>query len=836
MKSFWGLIPKYLIKNKKRNFFVAVGIMLSISLIVSLSLVIRSLKKSAYERSVDESGGVYDNMFFTSDKKSLDKLVKDPLVNKISISCKLGEYKVPNSEYIVKVNGYDENIREILNFKLIEGNFPKKNNEIAIQDWVLNAMPKKYKVGDKIKLNLAVGNSENSNIEKEFIISGIFSYKFNNYLLKNIAVAYVPRSYAESIVPLEEISYEGYFTIKPNEPIEKSCNSLAFRDEYKRIKFNLNISKMFLFKCYKIIDSISIILYAVISIVASVIIYNIFNMSITERTREFGMLRAVGASPGKIKILVLGEGVILGCIFIPLGIVIGNFITRSITVLIAGYKDMWGIMSIPKEGIIASFIVGFLSIVFGSYFPAKKASKISPIEAINSNNNLKLKGQKIKGNLQDNSIISKKFGFTLNMARLNLNRNKKKFITTVISLSISIIMFMIVSYLINSCDFVKNIERRMEGDFVISTALKDSNYTLSDEDVEYIESIKGVDKVNKEKKLTCSMEVPEKVITDEGFKFLAERSKLNAKIAYDFSKQIYYFDTEVKGLTQEQLNSTKKHLIKGKIDEEELQDKSLAILAQNLNYSKHTKLNVGDKIKLNYYIYDKQKESLESNTKIFTIGAILKDNYKTDDFQIHNVLIISNKIFEKYLKNKDYQKIKIILGKNANYEEIEKKLKNKYKSHREVTVESYKEEIEKAKKSSLKFLLIMYSFVAVVAIVSITNLINIMSMNIILRKREIGMMRAIGLGEDEVKRMIREEGIFYGIASAFWGAIMGTIFTYIIFLISRRILIAGMTWSFPIGTIVLVILVTVGVCILASINASRRVFSSSIVDSIRMQE
>lgn len=836
MKSFWGLIPKYLIKNKKRNFFVAVGIMLSISLIVSLSIMIKNLKESSYKRMIDDFGGEYDNFFFTEDKKSLNKLVKDPLVDKVSISCKLGEYKGPNSKYVLGVNGYDDSIGEFLNFKLLEGKFPKKDNEIAIEAWVLNAMPKKYKVGDKIKLNLTVGKLKKFNMEKEFIISGIFDYKFNTNQLKNTAIAYVPRSYVESIMPSKEILYEGYLNVNSEEPIEKSCNSLAFNDDYKNIEFHINNAKTFLIKGYKGIDFISVILYIIISIVASVIIYNIFNMSITERTRDFGMLRAIGASPSKIKILVLGEGFILGCIFIPLGIIIGNFAIKGITALVAGYKGTEGIISIPRNGIIASFIVGFFSIFLGSYSPAKKASKISPMEAINSNNNLKLKGKKIKTNLQDNSVISKKFGFASNMARLNLNRNKKKFITTVISLSISIIMFMVVTYLINSSDPIKNIKSKMGGDFVISTPADKPDYALSYEDIEYIQNIKGVDKIDKEKMSYVSMQVPKDMVTEEGIKVLSKESNINSKTQEDFKNRRYKFRTEVKGLTEEELEKTKEHVIKGKINERELQEKPMVILAQNLNYSNCTKLNIGDHIELMCDVYDNEKDRTERKNETFTIAAILKEDYMPEDSQIKNVVIVSEKAFEKYFKIKGYQKVKITLGKDANYEEVEKKLKNKYRSNRGVNLTSYKEEVEEAKKNDLKFSLIMYSFVAVVAIVSIINLVNIMSMNVLLRKREIGMMRAMGLGKDEVKKMIRAEGIFYGISSAFWGGITGTIFTYIVFLISRKSLTDGMTWSFPIGTIVLVILVTVGVCILASINASRRVFSSSIVDSIRMQE
>ena len=174
-------------------------------------------------------------------------------------------------------------------------------------------------------------------------------------------------------------------------------------------------------------------LYIVIAIVTAVIIYNIFNISVTERIKEFGMLRAIGSSPGQIKMLVLWEGIILGCIFIPIGIILGSFITKGIIVFVSGYKDFSSIMSIPKSGIICSTVIGFLSIFMGTYSSARRASKISPIEAISSNSNLKLTGRNIKKQLQRKSFMGKLFGFTADMAYLNLNRNRKRFVTTVVS-------------------------------------------------------------------------------------------------------------------------------------------------------------------------------------------------------------------------------------------------------------------------------------------------------------------------------------------------------------------------------------------------------------------
>ncbi|MBZ9685004.1 FtsX-like permease family protein [Clostridium estertheticum] len=838
MKCFWSLIPRSLSKNKKRIFFIGVGIILSVSLIVSLSIIIETLKKSSYQSMVDNEGGAYDAFFFTYGKKNLEKLIKDSVVDKISISAYLGTYKIPNSKYTLEINGYDENITELLNLKLLHGIYPENSDEIAIEEWVLDNLPKKYKVGDKINLPITMqyknkkGKFENLDKEKEFTLVGIFEYKFNTNQKKNTAIAYVPKKYVETILPPEGIEYKGYLTINPNMPIQSGQQLLVVTDDYKDIEFVWNSLKILLLQTYKTINFISIILYIVISIVASVIIYNIFNISVTERIKEFGILRAIGASPGEIKLLVLGEGLILGCIFIPMGIIIGNIVIKGIIILISGYNNFSGIMNIPRNGIIASFLVGFLTIVMGVYSPARKASEISPIEAIISNNNLQLKGKNINNNLQNKSFLSRTFGFAADLAYLNLYRNRKRFLTTVISLCISIIMFLFVNYLINASDPLKTLKVRMGGDFVISTN-SEPNYALLDSDVDGIKNIKGIDKINKLKVSQSFMQVPKDKVTFNGLKTIEKESNYTAQTKFDFESGIFKLKTDVLAYTSDDLSIMKQYLLDGNIDKEEMDERPIVILAQNLNYSNNTKLKVGDSIELSYAEYNDDGMNVKNSSEIFTIGALLKEDFSSIDGQSNNVIIMGEKTAEKYLRIKGYQQIKINLSKDANYAEIEKDLKDKMEKHRGSTLVSFKEELEKAKKDNLQFSLIMYSFVVVVAIVSIVNLLNIMSMNVLLRKREIGMLRALGFGNDEVKKMIIIEGMLYGFTAAFWGTAVGTILTYLLYLITRKNLTKGMTWSVPLLTIIVTFLVTIVICLLASINASRKVFSSSIVESIK---
>ena len=840
MKSFWSLIPRSLFKNKKRLLFIAVGIMLSVSLIVSLSIMIETLKKIAYPLAIDSAGGIHDATFYTSDKNALKQLENDPVIDKKTITLSLGVYKIPSSKYSLEISGCDTNISEFLNLKLLQGEYPQNGNEIAIEEWILNSMPKKYQIGDKIKLSTSLeyrnlnGKWQILNKEHEFLLVGIFKHNFTSKVAQNTASAYVPRKYAEDILLKYPTEYTGYLTINPKYTIGEGVGLLNVTKEYEQVFFKVNSQKSIIIEAFKLINFVSMILYLIVGIVASIIIYNIFNVSVTERTREFGMLRALGASPREINLLVLGEGIILGCIFIPLGIVLGNFLVKGIIFSVSNYKDFGGIMNIPLQGIIASFVVGFLTITMGAYFPARKASTISPMEAINSNNNLELKGKKIKQGLQSKKFFGVKLSFTTEMAYLNLNRSRRRFLTTVVSLSISIIMFVLVNYVISNLDTAESIKTSMGADFILSLRTTDPNYVMTDKDIHDIESIKGIDKIKILKQSDTSLQVPDGKVTDEGISFLSKESKKSLNAASNFKNKIYTFNSKIFGYTEEDLKELNKYILEGKIDIKEMSEKPMVLLAQNLNYSNYTTLKVGDSIKLSYVNYDEKGNFVNYMDETFTIGALLKEGaLKTN---LSNFVILNETICEKYLNIKGYQNVKIILASNANYAEVEKALNEILNSNRNINMVSLKEEIELAKKKYETLSLTLYGLIIIIAIVSIINLINIMSMNILLRKKEIGMLRALGFGEDEVKRMIWKEGMFYGITSAFWGTAIGTMLTFIICLVTRKILGNAMRWRFSPITIILVFFITILVCLLASINASRKVFSESIVESIRSLE
>lgn len=838
MKSFWSLIPKYISSNKKRVLFVAVGIIFSISLIIALNIMLETVHKSSIERMVDSTGGYYDIYCENADKNVMDTLSKDTDIEKKTIVANLGEYKIPDSVYTIKLNGYESNATELFSFKLKQGRYPKNNNEIALQSWIVESMPQKFKIGDKIKFQTKKAANNNGKWEwvtlnHEFTITGIFDYTFNQLTLKNTALGYITREYVESVLAENEIWYQEYFTINPQYTIQQIYEGISSTPSFKNNSFKQNYYKSYLQNDSKSINFVSIILYILICIVSSIIIYNVFSFSVTERIREFGMLRAVGASPAEIKGLILGEGLIMGVIFIPIGIVFGNVIVKLIIALVSGYKNFGNLMQIPKTGLIASVIVGFASILVGVYFPAKKAAKTSAIEAINSNNNLELSGEKIKQSIEKNTKIYNTFGLPPTMALVNLKRNRKRYTTTVISLSICIVMFLMVNYLINSTDPLMNIKENMGGDFVLSSSDEGDDYSLYDKDIEKIANIEGIEKIKPIKFASLQMQVAPDKLTQSGYNYLERRSRENYSTQDDFKQKIYKFTTEVYGYSEKDFEAIKDSIKEGKLNVDEMQNNPIIILGQNLNFGNYTDMKVGDKINLYIPVYNEEGNIVDFDVRAFTIGALLRTDTRIKSEALNNMVIMSANMSDKCNISKGYQIVKINIKNSSSYDMVDKSLREIVKYNRGIKLTTYREELEKAKKQYLQLSLIMYSFILVAALVSIVNLVNIMNMNVILRKREIGMLRSQGFSKGDIRNMINTEGLLYGLISSAWGTGLGLIFSYLFFLISRKVLIQGMTWKLPLGTVLETFAAVIVICVFAAMNSTRRIFNSSIIDSVR---
>ncbi len=832
MKSFFSLIPKYMFKSKKRVWFIAIGLIVSTILITSIGIITRKIEKAQWQYVKNSIGGIQDVTISSPNFKKLKDINKNENIDKYTISLELGKAEIPGSSYQMNITGYDKMSRDILNFKLIEGRYPQKENEIALEQWVVNKLPSNTKIGDKIKIPSKLDYRtamKNQAFERdnEFILVGTFSYIFD-FNVEKSAQAYVTREYVEKSLPDIAKNYKEYLIFKSGIDMENGFNSLSFKNDSYNESMLLNYDKKSFLSFMKFIKTINIALYIIIIIMASVLIYNLFNISIIERIKDFGVLRAIGAEPNQIITLILGEGIVLGIIFIPIGIATGYIVTSILVNIISGY----GLMTIEvyKQDVICCLIVGFISILVGSYFPARQASKISPMVAINSNSNLKLNGATIKNN--KNSRVYNKLGFTGKLAYTNLKRNKKKFVTTIISIGMSLTLIILVNYFTGIYNPVNEIKRNLGGDFSIVNTSRNYNDSLEKNHIKDIENLKGIKSVNAIKEIEdVTMEVKKENITDKGIKYLENLSKGNKYTEKSFKKGEYYFIGEkLTGYDRIHLKEILSHVKGKKISLDNMDREPLVVLPER----EYTNFKPGDKINIIISRYSNKGEYIEDRIQKVTIAGVLDKEYSED---IGHKIIMSNDAIEKYLKINAYQNIQVSITSSRYYEQVNEKLNSFTKHYPKVQVKSFKQELSKAKKSKMEIYLVAYSFVLIASLVSIVNIISVMNTNIFMRKSEFGMFRAIGMENNQIRRMVIDEGVFYGIASVILGVTIGLIFSAAAtFLVNKLIGYNALKWGFSSILLILLSIATIGVCVLSSIFPSRQIVKGSIIDSIRTVE
>ncbi|WP_346928457.1 FtsX-like permease family protein [Clostridium sp.] len=836
MKSFWSIIPRYIIKNKKRIVFIALGIMLSMALIVSLSTISEALKESLYQKMVDDSGGIYDMDLYTRGFFNFDELRKDNMIEDMTVVIPVGRYDIPNTENTLEIASYDDNATDILNFQLIEGKYPEKDNEIALEKWMLDLFPEKYNIGDKIKIPYKITyrgrNTEffYKDDEAEFIITGLFKNTFRNYYAPSEGKAYITPKYAEQLlnknkITVQEAESRAYITANPMYSAKTVVEKLVESD-YSQGDFSLNYAKLDLKDQYKKYDSIMYFIFMVLMIISSIIIYNIFNVSVSERTKEIGMLRAIGCPPWKIKMMILGEGFLMAIVFIPLGILFGNWITRLIIKISTGIDNLGSIFSMDIKILLIAIFIGVITILIGSYFPAKKASTISPVRAISGSNNLNLDGNKIRASLDHKTNISQKISFEGHMAYANLLRNKKRFLTTSLSLIITITMFMVINYIIGSTNPVAVFKDSFGADFKLN-----SKMGILDEK---ISSIPGVKIVSKNKQRSTTIEFPREIFTEEGIKHLETEAKMGGFLNQLLEQNRYELGVEAYGYSDKDLEKLNEYIIEGEIDIEKMKKEKILIVAQHLNENNYTNIKVGDILNLQCAKFDISGTFLEIGMPDFEVGAIVSEEaFKDIDKEASVMAIVSEKAMEDYMNVYGYQHFDLVLDKGADYEKTEALIKEKLNDERDLEILSFREELAKVKRNNIQIVFAMYSVVIVVAIVSIINLINIMNMSAIMRKKEFGFMRAMGLSEKQVKKIIRREGAIYGVVSGGIAVVLGSLISIIIASKSKVIFGQEITWSFPVLNVISTLAVTIIITIVAAVLPSRVLFKSSIVESIR---
>ena len=496
MKILNKLTIKSLKLNKKRTLVTIIGILLSTALITVVAGMITSgiaTLKEYYKKT----SGDYQVEFKDVPTQDLSYIEENRNIENYFLTSNIGYANLEGSanedKPYVNIIGIDSSAQAKLPITIDEGRLPTNSSELLISKSIITNGEVNLQVGDKITFDVSKRLLEDKELTqddiltpdehlesmygKEYTIVGIME-RLNFDLEPYSAPGYTVFTYLDVNNLGSKANIFANFTKEGAKNYQEVlCNILGLDANYEKehnyidimelstgktkdeigSKYNIAINTDVLqFEGVGINSSyirmlylIGIIVVAIIIISSVFVIRNSFAISITERTRQYGMLSSIGATKKQIRKNVLFEGFILGIIGIPLGILLGvgvNFILSIILNNLIGkiIDNVTFIYSLPVVAIIFSIILAGVTIYFSCRSSARRAAKVSPIDAIRSNADIKISGKKVKSP----KIIKKLFGVGGDIAYKNLKRNKKKYRTTVISLVVSIAIFISITSLV----------------------------------------------------------------------------------------------------------------------------------------------------------------------------------------------------------------------------------------------------------------------------------------------------------------------------------------------------------------------------------------------------
>ncbi|MFZ7802202.1 ABC transporter permease [Bacillus thuringiensis] len=478
--NYKQLSRRYLKGNKKRTILTLIGIVLSVSLISTIGLFMNGTQISQIENTKKRQGYSFHAVVLKYDESILKKIKYNPQIESFGLMSQ-GE-TVQVGEAAVKMNFADDNALEFLKYSIIKGRLPSNDQEVAVDPWVLPYIKENIQIGDSFELNekkyKLVGFLSDSTYTQENKVGRLLTYKskFSAGEGKILVGISSKANFNEVLEGLKTISGENNINIS-NELIQ-----------LEKPGYNNSIMAT-------LIITISIVVIATI-----VVIYNAFQISVVERTRQFGLLRSIGATRKQIRQIVLREATFLAVIAIPIGIICSLIALASLqftfSLLMENSKAV-SIFYVDWNILLVSSIITLLSVIASSLYPAYFAGKISPLLAISSR--LSIKKEQIKK--QKNSMVKKPLSIPLSMAMKNVKRNKNRYTITILSIIISSVLFITFSYLMSVAFASKSFDKlSVKSDITIKIVDNNPDHLAESEQVLHqLKSLENISKVYEKK-------------------------------------------------------------------------------------------------------------------------------------------------------------------------------------------------------------------------------------------------------------------------------------------------------------------------------------------------
>ena len=905
MSIFHKVTLEILKKNKMRTIVTIVGIILSASMFTAVTTTVSSVQNYLLQNAIYNDGDWHlaalevDESYFdflknpasvleTKEEQAyFEKGKVESYVYSQQIGYAFAEGCINEYKPYLYIIGADKKFCEAMPVHLTGGRLPEKADEILLPEHLAENGEVRHKVGDV--LTLEIGNRvsdgyvlgqhnpymnaeagepvEGSDVapqeEKEtlevietrtFTVVGFYERpSFENYS----APGYTAITVMDKVRP-EGSLYNFYFKMEnPQDALTCFQKMTVSGTINTDVLTYLGVSQ---------ISSFYVVLYGLAAIVSGLImfgsvslIYNAFSISVSERTKQFGLLSSIGATKKQIRQMVFFEAMFVSMIGIPLGILAGvggmgvtfHFLGKEFSAL-THYAVPFTLCVLPWS-IVAACVITFSTVIISAWIPSKRATMITAVEAIRQSGDVKLtKKEQKKLRIEEiaqtqettwgEKIAYRFFGFSGMIADKYYKRSKRKYRATVVSLFMSIVLFIsasaLTSYLTDS------MENSLAGNGYDIIYDYDPTMYMTDEEVQsgdfskmltheelshLIAGAKDVTATTYVNKCIKHVDIENQYLSESYIAYKTDKyqklemehdtNQINVSVCAFFVEDDVYEAFLEEHKLDKDMFMNREHPLGVAIDGNTLLDYDLEkYVTTNVLKGKNAEIVFSNETeKATLYVGEVIKERPYFVSDLFELSIVYPYSLREEVLQ---GIATENHFCDHYILSDNHK---------ASYEDIANRLVENGLNKR--FLYDYAESIEENRTLVLIINVFSYGFIVLISLIAAANVFNTISTNINLRRREFAMLKSVGMSDKEMNRMMNFECLLYGSRALLYGLPVSIVITWFIYCVISE----GFTTNFylPWGAIIIAVLSVFMVVFATMMYSMRKIQADNPMEALK---
>lgn len=790
---------------------------------------------------------------------------------------------LPDRGITVGMYYIDENAAKLNKVVLTAGKLPEKDNEIVISKEVMSMLDIDGEVGDTITIpyQMVTETGLDYRQEKDFVISGLFDVTFATVGFPTTYEVFVSDAFLQETGA--DDSYYFLFQVGDREnatldEIKGAIDNIAEQFDISDDDYSYNLSYLSANYVDPSIAAVIVVIMLIIIIAGAVTIYSIYYVSMSQRIQEFGRLRAVGATSGQLRRIVLFEGLLVAFISVPIGLLIGTVLTKPVLYFFADSSrtDNNYMMSmiellyqiISEERItvfhwwiyMVAVLVTFITVYISLIKPMRIAGRVSVIEALKFTGNAASERRR-KG--RENIGI-------WDLCMNHLSGNRRKSLVTIISMSLTGVFIMVVSTVLSCTSPDKMTDESFLGEYRLTNVISEGDKEhpewswskivkdnpLNNKLKKQIEAMEGVVSVDEFSRVDIDILSVESyggdgdgnaganeagVAEDGGNSDIVnikDQENGNAGLTED-KQQEEISDIlsesnngeDVCGIPENYAEEIESGIIEGSATYEQLKSGDNVIIDKLfMVWNPEFDISVGSTIKV--VVHDGDR------TYIKKLNVLAIADYRS---ALHNgnCIIMAKQGADSLCEN-NINEIFYIKGQEKYNKELDYKLNQMLEDDDlmdSVDVRSRQSEYDVNKSGLTLIHNGCYVFFGILSVICIMNLVNTMLNSVHIRKKELGMLQAIGMTDRQLRIMLIEEGLFYTLGTLLITIGAGSVLGYLLYALAKKEYILGIRdYSYPVRMVCIIAAVLTFIQVFLAIALSKSVKKESLIDRIRFGE